>query len=132
MFDGTRKRKKFFIGVIPGSHSQVPAELLLNDSREPTAHSFIRTLRPICETIFNLLLVGYIAGLKAFRDRSILRNEPRKITDDWDKSIKFAEEALQKSQDAEVLRQDNSIVEADTTTATAFEVLKLRYDFLFL
>ena len=76
--------------------------------------------------------MGYIAGLKAFRDRSILRNEPRKITDDWDKSIKFAEEALQKSQDAEVLRQDNSIVEADTTTATAFEVLKLRYDFLFL
>jgi len=43
--------------------------------------------------------------------------------------LKFAEEALEKSQDAEALRQDNSIVDADATTETAFTSLKLRYNF---
>ena len=46
------------------------------------------------------------------------------------KHSKFAEEALEKSQDAEVLRQVNSIVSADATTETAFKTLKLRYNFV--
>lgn len=44
------------------------------------------------------------------------------------KHSKFAEE--EKSQDAEVLRQVNSIVSADATTETAFKTLKLRYNFV--
>ena len=46
------------------------------------------------------------------------------------KHSKFAEEALEKSQDAEVLRQVNSIVSTDATTETAFKTLKLRYNFV--
>ena len=53
----------------------------------------------------------------------------RESLDGWDKALKFAEVALEKSQDAEVLRRGNSIVDADTTTETAFRTLKLRYKF---
>ena len=77
-----------------------------------------------------LLLVAYIASLKMFRDRSASRHGQRKSLDGWDKVLKFAEEALEKSQDAEALRQVNSIVNADATTETAFKTLKLRYNFV--
>ena len=65
-----------------------------------------------------------------FRDRSASRHGQRKSLDGWDKVLKFAEEALEKSQDAEALRQVNSIVNADATTETAFKTLKLRYNFV--
>ena len=85
-------------GVVPGSRFQVVAGLPLVDfSSEPTARSFIRGLCPICETVSNLLLVSYIASMKVFHDRSASRHGPHKNTDDWDKSIKLAEEALEKS-----------------------------------
>lgn len=119
------------MGVVPGSHFCVAGGLPLVDfSSEPTARAFIHSLRPICETIFNLLLVAYIASLKVFRDRSTSRHEQRKSLDGWDEALKFAEEALEKSQDAEALRRDNLIVDADATTETAFKTLKLRYNFL--
>ena len=53
----------------------------------------------------------------------------RESLDGWDNALKFAEVALEKSQDAEVLRRGNSIVDADATTETAFRTLKLRYNF---
>jgi hypothetical protein len=99
---------------------------LVDFSSEPTARAFIHSLRPICETIFNVLLVAYIASLKMFRDKSASRQGPRKSLDGWDKALKFAEDALEKSQDAEALRRDNLIVDADATTETAFKTLKLR------
>ena len=70
-FDGSTKPYKFSMGVIPGSRFRVAGGLPLVDfSSEPTA----RSLRPICETVFNLLLVAYIASLKVFRDRSASRH----------------------------------------------------------
>ena len=77
-----------------------------------------------------LLLVAYIASLKMFRDRSASRHGQRKSLDGWDKALKFAEEALEKSQDAKALRQVNWTVNADATTETAFKTLKLRYNFV--
>ncbi|KAI0249647.1 hypothetical protein BJV78DRAFT_1155718 [Lactifluus subvellereus] len=62
------------------------------------------SLRLICETVFNLLLVAYIASLKVFHDRSTSRHGQGKSLDGWDKVLKFAEEALEESQDAEALR----------------------------
>lgn len=47
----------------------------------------------------------------------------------WDRAINLAEEALEKSQHAEALRQDNSIINADATAETALEALKQRYVF---
>jgi hypothetical protein len=130
-FDGSTKPYKFSMGVVPGSRFRVAGGLPLVDfSSEPTARAFIHSLRPICETIFNLLLVAYIASLKVFRDRSASRHEQRKSLDGWDEALKFAEEALEKSQDAEALRRDNLIIDADATTETAFKTLKLRYNFL--
>ena len=115
------------MGVIPGSRFRVAGGLPLVDfSSEPTA----RSLRPICETVFNLLLVAYIASLKMFRDRSASRHGQQKSLDGWDKALKFAEEALEKSQDAKALRQVNWTVNADATTETAFKTLKLRYNFV--
>ncbi len=68
-----------------------------------------------------LLLVTYIASLKAFRDKSVSRHGQWMSLDGRDKTLKFADEALEKSQDAEVtvLRQDNLIIDADATTETA-------------
>ena len=81
------------MGVIPGSRFRVVGGLPLVDfSSEPTARPFIHSLRPICETVFNLLLVAYIAILKVFRDRSASRHGQRKSLDGWDKALKFAEE----------------------------------------
>lgn len=116
--------------VVPGSRFGVSGELPLVDfSSEPTARSFIHNLRPICEIVFNLLLVAYIASLKMHRDRSASRPRQWKSLDGWDKALKFAEEALEMSQNAEVLRRNNSIIDADATTETAFKTLKLRYNF---
>ncbi|KIL59239.1 hypothetical protein M378DRAFT_1068410 [Amanita muscaria Koide BX008] len=125
-FDGSTKPYKFSMGIVPGSRFRVSAGLSLVDfTSEPTARSFIHSLRPICETVFNLLLVGYIASLKMFRDRSASR---RKSLDGWGKALKFAEEALEKSLDAEALRRDDLTVDADAATETAFKTLKLSTD----
>ena len=129
-FDGSTKPYKFSIGVVPGSRFRVTGGLPLVDfSSEPTAGPFIHSLCPICETVFNLLLVTYIASLKVFYDRSAFRHGQRKSLDGWDKALKFAGEGLEKSQEAEALRRGNLIVDAEATTETAFKTLKLRYNF---
>ncbi|KAI9439868.1 hypothetical protein H4582DRAFT_2075230 [Lactarius indigo] len=109
-FDGSTKPYRFSAGVVQGSHFRVTEGLPLVDlSSEPPAYSFIHSLRPICETIFNLLLVTYITGLRVFRDISQVASQPglRKClgpVDGWDKTLKFAEEALEKSQEAEAFK----------------------------
>ncbi|KAH9042676.1 hypothetical protein EDB85DRAFT_1085527 [Lactarius pseudohatsudake] len=125
-FDGSINPYKFTMGVVPGSRFR--GLKLVDFSSEPTARHFIHSLCSICETIFNLLLCAYIAGLKAFRDRFASQHRQQKSLDGWDKALKFAEEALEESQDAEVLRQENSIVDADATVEAAFKALKLSTD----
>ncbi|KAH9036502.1 hypothetical protein EDB85DRAFT_1888854 [Lactarius pseudohatsudake] len=70
-FDGSTKPYKLTMGSFPGTHH------------------FICSLRPICKTIFNLLLLAYIASLKAYHDRDASQ---QKSLDGWDKALKFAEE----------------------------------------
>jgi hypothetical protein len=84
--------------------------------------SFIRSLRPICETVFNLFLLAYVEALNTRRSVSSAES-----VDYWDKATKIAEEALEKSQDAEKLRQNNLIVEADEVADAALKALQLRY-----
>ncbi|KAI9441421.1 hypothetical protein H4582DRAFT_2110330 [Lactarius indigo] len=128
LFDGIFKPYTFMMGVVPGSRFRGLKSV--DFSSEPTTRLFIHTLRPICETMFNLLLCAYITSLKAFRDRSTSQHGQRKSLDGWDKALNFAEKALEKSQDAEALRQENSIVDTDATIEAAFKALKLRYSFL--
>ena len=54
--------------------------------------SFIASLRPICEVLFNFLLVAYCAGLRVSCDRLSKERES------WDHALKFAEDALDGSQ----------------------------------
>lgn len=123
-FDGRTQPSKFSMGIVQECES-----LPLNCF---SSSLFIHNLRTICETVFNMLLVAYIANLKVFRDRSasgLYSTSQQKSPDGWDRALEFAEEVLEKTQDAEVLRRDNSIVEADAITETAFKALKLRYSF---
>jgi len=127
-FDGSTKPYKFSIGVAPGSHPlrQVMAGFQLRFLSPLTAHPSIHHLRPICEVIFNLLLVAFIASLKARRAKS--QSGQQESLHYWDKALQFAEEALENSEHAEVLRQGNSIVNADANTEAAFKALRLSTD----
>ncbi|KAG1731109.1 uncharacterized protein EDB91DRAFT_1058963, partial [Suillus paluster] len=131
-FDGSTKPYKFSMGVAPGNCFCVAGGLPLVDFlSESTAHPFIHSLYPICtgKTIFNLLLVTYITSLKVFRNRSTSQHGQRKSLDGWSKALKFAEEALEKSQTAEALCKDNLIIDADATAEAALKALRLRYNF---
>ncbi|KAN0133984.1 hypothetical protein V8E53_008202 [Lactarius tabidus] len=129
-FDGNTKPYKFSIGLDPGTQFQVIP--LTDFSFQPTAHSFIHSLRPICEIVFNLLLLTYIASLKIWVPSMPCEgteSQPgQERIGDCDKalrsSLRFAEDALEKSQNAEVLRQDGLIAMADVITEAAFQDLR--------
>ena len=88
-------------------------------------HPFIHSLPPICKIVFDLLLVTYSSDLKpeVFHHRSASRDGQGKSLDGRDKSLKIAVQALNKSQDTEVIRRDNLIVNADVTVEEAFKAL---------
>jgi hypothetical protein len=117
--------------VFPESHFEIHEGLQLEDfSSKAAAHSFVLSLRPICETIFNFFLVAYVAALKVYRDHAVAHPAQRGwfvSTAPWEETLKFAEEALEQSLDAEIHRQENAIIAADVTATTALKALKLRY-----
>jgi hypothetical protein len=90
-------------------------------------------MRTICETIFDLLLLGYISSVQAYRDRSaslsIKQSKPRKSLDKWDEAVKLANEALEKFRNAETNRQNQDIAGANKTVQEGLTALKLRCDF---
>jgi hypothetical protein len=126
IFDGKTKPFKFSMGaetVAPGRRgTQLPLYNFPFQHTRDARISFIHSLRPICETVFNMFLLAYIEALKTRRSVSSAES-----VDDWDKAIKITEEALEKSQDAEKLRQNNLIAEADELADAALKGLKLRY-----
>jgi hypothetical protein len=102
---------------------------------ESTA-SFIRDVRLICETIFDIMLSGYISTLTAFRnqseDKCRKESKPRRGTlpwELWDEAIKCANDALEKCREGEVYRRADTIDRADALTTEAIEALKHRYTF---
>jgi hypothetical protein len=127
-FDGNSKPCKLSMGRDPRTQRQVIA--FHDFSFQSTAHDFIHSLRPICEIVFNLLLLSYIASLKVWVPCEDAPSQPgQERISGFDKALGFAEEALKKSQNAEVLRQDNLIAMADVATEAAFQDLKQRYNF---
>jgi hypothetical protein len=95
------------------------------------ARSFISNFRPIVEIVFNIMLTTYVDSLKVFQEDS----DPDGWK--WNEAVKFALEALEKSLDAEALRQEsqdnlNLIKEADEVANAALKALKFRYYFMFI
>ncbi|KAH9065933.1 hypothetical protein EDB87DRAFT_908528 [Lactarius vividus] len=124
-FNGRTKPHKVSMGVVWDRGSPFLRLLrrilrLVDFSWEPIACAFFHSLRLICETVFNFFLLAYIASLKAFR------HGQQKNLDGWDQALKFAE-ALEKSQDAEALRQDNSINDANATTENIVREFNVPY-----
>lgn len=132
-FDGNTRPYKFSIGLDPSTQFKV---IPLHDfSFQPTSHAFICGLRSICEIVFNLLLLTYIASLKAFMPcEGVAPQSGQENISAWDEGLslglRFAEEALKKSQNAEALCQDNLITNAHMVAEDALQDLKHRYDFL--
>ncbi|KAH9051552.1 hypothetical protein EDB83DRAFT_2316689 [Lactarius deliciosus] len=77
-FDGSTKPSKFTLGSFPGSMFE--GLNIVDFLSEPTARCFIWSLQPVCETIFNLLLLAYIASLKAYCNRG---TSQQKSLDGW-------------------------------------------------
>jgi hypothetical protein len=129
LFDGSTKPPSFYRGTYVEDLYQ--RGLRLADFTETDrARSFIRSLRIICETIFDLLLHGYISSVKAYRDRSNNcspeHSKPRKSLDKWDEAVSSANEALEKFRDAEMKRLKKDRAGANALVREAQTALKLR------
>lgn len=127
-FDGKRKPAKFSTGVVAGTPfrgAESKGLLLEYCSSDRTARTFVHSLRPICETIFNILLTTYTASLKAHHDRAASRHGEKDDLYDWKMAFTNANTALRMSQDAENFRWKGSITDADIRTEKAFSTLKL-------
>jgi hypothetical protein len=65
--------------------------------RGPTIN-FILSLRPICESIYSCLLLGYRTGMQAYLQRSMKRGSEAKrsrpSTSGWEKALRLADEAF--------------------------------------
>ncbi|KIL63109.1 hypothetical protein M378DRAFT_80181 [Amanita muscaria Koide BX008] len=89
-----------------------------------TTLPFILQLRCACETIFDIMLSAYIAGLKAY-----YQGLKRPSLDGWDRALQSADRALGGFREAEVQRKDGDLDSADATVDQALLALQERYKF---
>ena len=98
-----------------------------------TTLPFILQLRCACETIFDIMLSAYIAGLKAYYVRSEEKGRKqgskRPSLDGWDRALQSADRALAAFREAEVQRKDGDLDSADATIDRALLALQERYKF---
>ena len=98
-----------------------------------TTLPFILQLRCACETIFDIMLSAYIAGLKAYYVRSEEKGRKqglkRPSPDGWDRALQSADRALAAFREAEVQRKDGDLDSADATVDQALLALQERYKF---
>ncbi|KAF5383287.1 hypothetical protein D9615_004801 [Tricholomella constricta] len=91
-----------------------------------TSLPFILQLRCICETIFDVMLSAYFAGLQAYYNRSEegkKQYHKRLSSDELDRAIQPAQRALAAFREAEGLRKAGDIVSADATVEEALLAL---------
>ncbi|KAF8224328.1 hypothetical protein L208DRAFT_1410494 [Tricholoma matsutake] len=117
LFDGSTKLFSFSRGALPGDPPPLRYSFNLNDfTAAESSRPFIRTLRQICEIIFDLLLQTYISRLDAYRNRSVGNGKKEgKSTHEWKEALCFAGDALEKFRAAETMRRDNLPNEANAT-----------------
>ncbi|KIL56849.1 hypothetical protein M378DRAFT_88746, partial [Amanita muscaria Koide BX008] len=124
----------FIRGCFPGDPYHLRRGLKVPDySSMPTALPFILQLRCACETIFDIMLSAYIAGLKAYYIQSEEngRKQGSKIPslDGWDRALQSADRALAGFREAAVQRKDGDLDSADATVDQALLALQERYKF---
>jgi hypothetical protein len=79
-------------------------------------------LCPVCEVVFNIFLLAYVASLEVLAPPGNAANLVEAL---W-----LAREALTNSQMAEMLCQHNTIANADRVAEGALQDLKNRYGFV--
>ncbi|KIL56851.1 hypothetical protein M378DRAFT_172333 [Amanita muscaria Koide BX008] len=125
----------FIRGCFPGDPYHLRHGLKVPDySSMPTALPFILQLRCACETIFDIMLSAYIAGLKAYyqSEAYYVQSEAkarelglkRPSSDGWDRALQSADRALAGFREAEVQRKDDDLDSADATVEQALLALQ--------
>jgi hypothetical protein len=114
-------------------HSSAPPARYALSVADLSGHStmdFIASLRPVCETIFYFLLLGYTTGIHAQYQRSCSRGEEsgkrRESTDAWQTANRLAEQALQNAIAATAQAAAGEYIQADKVAKDASERLKAR------
>jgi hypothetical protein len=91
---------------------------------------FIASLRPVCETIFYFLLLGYKTGIHAQYQRPCSRGEEsgnrRENTNAWKTANRLTEQALQLAIVATAQAATGDHIRADNDAKDASESLKAR------
>jgi hypothetical protein len=119
----------FARGCFPGDPKHLRRGLKVPDySSMTTALPFILELRCACETIFDIMLSAYIAGLKAnyvkSKEKRRKQGSKRPSSDGWDLALQSADRALAAFRNAEVQRKDGNLDSADATVDQALLALQ--------
>jgi hypothetical protein len=129
-----RSNPTFLRGCFPGDPKHLRRGLKVPDfTTMETSLPFILQLRCVCETIFDVMLSAYIAGLRAYYKRSKYKGKEqsskRPSFDGWDKALKSAEVAQTKFREAEGQRKAGDTTSSDGTVQVALDALQDRYYF---
>ncbi|KAF8332067.1 uncharacterized protein EI90DRAFT_3123141 [Cantharellus anzutake] len=119
--------RTFLRGCFHGDPKHLRRGLEMHDFvRMETPLPWILQFRCICETIFDVMLSAYIAGLKAYNNRLPGKGEKRglKSLGKWDQALQSAEDALAVFREAEGLREGGDLDGADTTVDRALLALQ--------
>ena len=101
-FDGSSDPPTFSRGVFQGTVSK-PLEILSIANYNSTLETdFILSLRPVCESLFYILLLAYKTGVEYLRSaaRSSKGKRPRESTPSWKEAADLADQALALAVDA--------------------------------
>ena len=121
----------FSRGCIPSDPQAFRRGLPISDpSLGPTL--FLKGLRIICETLFDIMLQAYIPSLEPFRDRSVERNKkisaPRKSLTNWEDALQSARSASDKCRKADESRINGRIEDANSIAQQGIQDLTARWD----
>lgn len=91
---------------------------------------FIASLRPVCETIFYFLILGYTTGIHAqyqlFCSRGEENGKRRESTDAWQRANLLAEQTMELALAATAHAAAGDYIKADKFAKDASERLKAR------
>jgi len=118
----------FSRGCIPGDPELFRRGLPISTPSNPTV--FLKELRIVCETLFDIMLQAYILSLEAFRNRSVESSKklkaPRKSLVKWEGALVLAHSASGKCRRAEESRINGQINEANSISQEGIQDLASR------
>ena len=111
-------------GCFPGDPARLRRGLQLVDPSLFGTPAFSVSLRPICDVIFDSLLVAYTSGLVALQAKV---RKPKEVLTEYDTALTLADEALKKFRAADIKRQEGLVVVANATAEEALDILEQRW-----